>query len=143
MKLRIQDSSVRFRITIKELEQLAKIGVVARETRVPASGGHTVFLYQVRRAPDADASDLQVTPFAFTLLLSQPDFQELADPSKEGVYIRREWIDQEGKTCRFLVFIEKDRPGSTCLKQEAWIYEINPGGEPTTVPRVARSAGSR
>ena len=139
MKIRVQDSSVRFRITLKELEVLRESGVLARETRVPAvpgggSGGGSagaggwggaVFRYEVRRDSGTPESAFLVEPFALRLILAEPDFQQLADPANEGAYIRREWADEEGQPRRFMVFIEKDRPGSTCIKQEAWIYELD------------------
>lgn len=127
MKIRIQDSSVRFRITLKELEVLGETGALARETRVPSPDGAApaVFRYEVRRDADAPESRFHVKPFGMCLVLSDSDFRHLADPANEGAYIRREWTDEEGRPRRFMVFIEKDRPGSTCIKQEAWIYELD------------------
>lgn len=129
MKLRIQDSSVRFRITLKELEVLRGKGTLAREARVPmgpaGQDGVVVFRYEVLRDAGAAESVLRVQPFLFQLVLAEADFEELADPTREGVYIRREWTGEEGEVRRFMVFIEKDRPGSTCIKQEAWVYDVD------------------
>ncbi len=129
MKLRIQDSSVRFRITLKELEVLRENGTLSREARVPVGpagkDGAVVFRYEVLREEGTEESVLRVQPFVFQLVLAEADFEELADPAREGVYIRREWTDEEGAVRRFMVFIEKDRPGSTCIKQEAWVYDVD------------------
>jgi len=136
MKLRIQDNSVRFRISIRELEQLSEAGELVGETRIPGSHGvATVFRYVVRRGDDREESTLEAEPFGLTLVLTNADLEHLQDCAEEGVYLKREWLEQ-GDIQRFLVFIEKDRPGSTCVKQEAWVYQYHHGGIPTVVPRT-------
>lgn len=145
MKLRIQDDSVRFRITIKELEQLTETGVVSCHTCIPMKIGETqsVFRYELRAAHAGEQSDLLVTPFAFTLYLNRTDLSELVSETKEGVYIRREWADVAGTPHRFIVFVEKDRPGSACEKPEQWIYDTVPGSAPTTRPIPDGAKGDR
>ena len=133
MKLRIQDNSVRFRITIRELEKLTDSGVLTSETRIPCAGGNSsVFKYTVSHDASASATTLRLEPCEFELKLSQADFDQLADPAREGTYIQREW-SENGETHRFMVFIEKDRPGSACIKPEAWVYDMRHGQESTVV----------
>lgn len=134
MKLRIQDNSVRFRITLKELEQLVRTGAIRSETQTPPEGSEAVFRYAVTVDQSLLQSRLHIAAFAFTLALSQPDFDELLKPSNEGVYVRNEWTDASGATRRFIVFIEKDRPASVCEKPEAWIYEERHCAAPSTRP---------
>jgi hypothetical protein len=94
----------------------------------------STFRYELRVTRTGDQSELLVTPFAFTLYLGSTDLAELAAETKEGVYIRREWTDAGGIVRRFIVFVEKDRPGATCEKPEEWIYEVVRGSAPTTRP---------
>jgi hypothetical protein len=131
MKLRIQDSSIRFRVTLREVETLLSNKALTRECRLPTGD---VFLYGVRIDDHAPESTVQLAGTAMTLILTAADAQSLADSSKEGVYIHREWSDQEGRSQRFMVFIEKDRPGSTCTKPEAWIYDGHSAQEPIIRP---------
>jgi len=138
MKIRIQDSSVRFRITLKELESLVGEGRVQRECVVPAAGGVARLSYAVVVDAALEASDLALEPFAVVLRLAQRDLATLASPAEEGIYIRREWRDSSGVQQRFMVFLEKDRPASTCKKIESWIYEGHQAGRDVLVPQAGR-----
>ncbi len=141
MKIRIQDNSVRFRITLKELETLQAVGRLESRTEVPSEPGTArQFLYAVCANPAATLSRLRLHPFGMELELSAPDFAVLCLPDQEGVYIRNEWSDGSGTPRRSLAFVEKDRPGSTCEKPEAWIYEEIPGRSRETRPIPAERA---
>ncbi|MEQ8818928.1 MAG: hypothetical protein RLY93_01690 [Sumerlaeia bacterium] len=139
MKIRIQDSSVRLRLTLKEVEAFAGEGLVARETQVVAQEGlQGLFRYRLEYAPELAESEVAVEGFCIAVRLCGLDRAELLKPDREGVYIRREWISPEGKTHRFMAFVEKDRPGSTCVKKEQWIYDAPPHGPVETRPIPAR-----
>lgn len=131
MKIRIQDNSVRFRITLKELDELNANGSIeGRSTSIlssAAAGGTLV--YGVRAVPSATASECQVTSAGIWLELCPSDLATLNDAAQEGVYLRREHNGE-----RFMAFIEKDRPGGKCDKPEAWVYEYAPGQAPSTKP---------
>ncbi|MBX3729135.1 MAG: hypothetical protein KF858_08105 [Candidatus Sumerlaeia bacterium] len=131
MKLRIQDNSIRFRMTLKELDALGTTGRLERICRLP-DGGAWHYAVVVDRA--LEASRVAFGAGRIELTLSAADHATLADPSQEGVYIRREWTDAAGASQRFMVFVEKDRPGSTCTKPEAWIYDGHHGGDNVVVP---------
>lgn len=131
MKVRIQDSSIRFRVTLQELEVLVAEGRLERTCGAP---GMTAFRYGVHRDATLAASRMQVEPYRLELALCPADLQRLAAPEEEGVYVEEEWTDEGGARRRFLAFVEKDRPGSTCVKREAWIYRGHDGREPVTVP---------
>ena len=132
MKLRIQDSSVRFRITLKELEIIESGGGIEKACHLPNG---TVFRYMASINRELPESRMVAEPFSIAIELSTPDAEQLSDPAQEGVYIRREWTDDTGEPRRFMAFIEKDRPASTCKKIEAWIYEGHNGGENVLVPK--------
>jgi hypothetical protein len=139
VKIRIKDNAVRFRITLKELERLRAEGLLASETRVLGPAGPAgVFRYAVLRDPGAKESNLEMGDRDMTMRLAQRDFEALASDDQEGVYIRREWTDHDGSVRRFMVFVEKDRPGSVCDKPEEWVYEERIGARPVTRPIPSR-----
>ena len=125
MKLRLKDNSVRFRITLKELEALHKNHYLEKETWMPGLPGlgAQVFRYAIHVSRELGESRLVAEPCSMTAELSLADFEVLSSSEEEGVYIRREWEDDHGQTQRFMFFVEKDRPSSTCEKPEEWIYE--------------------
>jgi len=131
MKLRIQDNSVRFRITVKELENLGKDGHLETTCTVP---GGACLRYGVRVDRAASSGEIRLKPFGVELILASDDYARLADPAQEGVYLECEWTDDAGKKQRCMAFIEKDRPGAACEKPEAWIYEGHHGGDSSVVP---------
>lgn len=137
MKLRIRDNTVRFRITLRELEALESNGKLEKETMIPSMESPespTVFTYSLCVAKDLKESRLVAGAFSLTAELSQEDFDTLKSETEEGVYVRKEWKDKKGTESRFMLFVEKDRPGSTCTKPEEWVYEHIPGSTPETRP---------
>ena len=134
MKLRIKDDAVRFRITIKELEQLRAEGLLEKETWVPGGkdGEPVVFVYVIAVGRELERSRFVMEPYVMRAELSEKDFELLASPEEEGVYIRREWTLPDGSARRFMFFVEKDRPGSSCAKPEEWVYEEVIGQQPAT-----------
>lgn len=138
MKLRIQDSSIRFRVTIKELDELGSEAGLHRACLLPGGGE---FRYGARVNAALAESRVVAGPSSITLELSPADWDQLRDPASEGAYIRREWTDDAGQPRRFMAFIEKDRPASTCKKVESWIYEGHDGRpEDTHVPILRKPA---
>ncbi|MBX7246742.1 MAG: hypothetical protein K1X53_14695 [Candidatus Sumerlaeaceae bacterium] len=127
MKLRIHDDSVRYRITLSELEKLEREGEIVGCANVPGVCGG-VFVYSVRLEPGQGESAVILEESGISLRLCPVDFADLKNPANEGAYIRREWTDGQGETRRFMAFIEKDRPASKCDKPEAWIFEENWSG---------------
>lgn len=135
MKIRIQDNSVRFRLTIKETEMLRRTCRLESFTQVLAPQGPAGrFRYAVTLHEDLLESTLRLETLSIEFALCTADAQTLFAPDQEGVYLRREWQDAVGETHRFMAFVEKDRPGSTCIKPEQWIYDVRPGHPPLTIP---------
>ena len=81
MKLRIQDNSVRFRMTVKELEQLAADGRIERRTQFPRIGGVSgaQFTYGIQVDQGAGASRTEYSNGAVTAFLCRADIQRLQD----------------------------------------------------------------
>jgi hypothetical protein len=121
MKLRIQDNSFRFRITLKELEELQFERSLVRESRFQPDPLSTL-RYEVI-AITKGPSTLHTQPGTIQLQLSPEDLRRLSSPEEEGVYLRREWTDSSGKAHRSMAFIEKDRPATACSKPDEWIYD--------------------
>ncbi len=92
---------------------------LAFETHVPQGGGEVATLrYGVQYLPDIAASDLNLFPFGMTLVLSETDYTDLANPSNEGIYVRREYAGENGKLIRFVAYIEKDMKSKKDKKQK-------------------------
>ena len=122
MKIRIQDNSIRLRLTLREVEAFAAEGAIARGTQVVTpSGLGPVFRYALEYDSGLVESKVLVDGSSISVQLCTADRDCLLNPQEEGVYIRREWISPVGKSHRFMAFVEKDRPGSTCVKKEQWI----------------------
>jgi len=135
MKIRIQDNSIRFRVTLREVEDFAKSGRLERRTAVLSGNGPTgEFLYAIIHDPAIAESVIAIEGASISFRMCDADRAQLLAPEEEGVYVRREWKNAEGTPQRFLAFVEKDRPGSTCVKPEAWIYDAPPHGEVETRP---------
>lgn len=135
MKIRIQDNSIRFRLTLKEVEELGRTGALTSQSRVLSPTGPAgVFHYGIECLTGAEESEVIVGISSIVLRLSEADRASLMQPDEEGVYLRREWTAPNGTIHRFMAFIEKDRPGSTCVKKEQWIYDAPPHGDVETRP---------
>ncbi len=141
MKIRIQDHSIRFRLTLREVEEFAASGRLERVTRVLGEHGPVAeFRYALERREDGAPSEVLLGASSITMRLGASDCADLIDPANEGAYVRREWRDPAGATHRFMAFVEKDRPGSTCVKPEAWIYDAPRGGPVQTRPIPPRQS---
>lgn len=127
MKLRIRDSSFRFRITLKELEELDRSGRLLVEARV--GPGEPALVYGISVDRTGGESRLELSSGQIILWLSVDDLVNLGSADREGVYLRREWMDSQAGRQRSLVFVEKDRPAVSCDKPELWIYDDHPGKE--------------
>ena len=130
MKLRIQDDSIRYRLTLREVEDFAASGHLERTTQVLGPDGPAgVFRYALVHAPEQSESTVVVEGGSITLRLGNAEREALISPDSEGAYIHREWKSPEGSVRRFMAFVEKDRPAATCNKPEVWIYDSR-AGEP-------------
>lgn len=136
MKIRIQDHSVRFRITVREAETLWKVGWIessaemfSKETKQSCGK----FIYGILKIDDAAESTCEMKPGSIKIILNLEDCKTLNAPSEEGIYIRQEIELESGKIHRFIAFVEKDRPATKCGKPDEWIYDRH---KSQTVPIV-------
>jgi len=93
MKIRIQDNSIRYRITLAELEALNETGRLESESEIYSTDGKTCegrFVYGVTAVAEGEPSRCIVAPNSIFLHLDPADLARLNDPSEEGVYLRRE-----------------------------------------------------
>ena len=125
MKIRIQDHSVRFRISIREAEQLLVNGAIeacaemfSQETKQFAGR----FVYGIKQKEGLSESHCEIQPGSIRLILNSDDCRRLNDPNEEGIYLRYETKLDDGTVHRFMAFVEKDRPASKCNNPETWIY---------------------
>jgi hypothetical protein len=142
VKIRIQDNSIRLRMTLREVETFAETGSIARSTQVVTPQGlGPVFRYSLEFDSTLSESEVLIDGSAITVQLCMTDRDTLLNQQEEGVYIRREWNSPDGKSHRFMAFVEKDRPGSTCVKKEQWIYDAPPHGpvETRSIPAKSNS----
>lgn len=123
MKIRIQDNSIRFRITVRELETLSTQGSLWSFTTFPneADEPSQVFGYGIEIGTAEAETRIQFHDGKVIITLSPADLTLLQDDRREGVYFKRE-PDAE-RVERFMFFVEKDRPAATCDKPEHWIYD--------------------
>lgn len=143
MKIRIQDNSIRLRLTLREVESLADGPGLVRTTQViNTDGPGGLFTYALEADPSLAETVVEVDGPSIRVRLSAADRDALLSPREEGVYVRREWRDADGSARRFMVFVEKDRPGSTCVKTEQWIYDAPPHGPVETRPIPARDGAA-
>ncbi|MGI6454127.1 MAG: DUF7009 family protein [bacterium] len=136
MKLRIQDNSIRFRISLKELEEFNQKGQIMAETvqyHPETLEKSCIFQYGIRKS-SADPSECVIQPGSIILQLDDQDCKTLNNPSQEGVYLQKEVQLMDGTLHRFIAFVEKDRPSTKCDKPEEWIYQKEPGQRPVTLP---------
>lgn len=143
MKIRIQDNSLRFRITLRELQQLSESGSLESKTQILGPDGPGPCLHhRIELAHNLPHSDVTLQGANTTLRLAPADLASLQDPRQEGVYLRRAWTDPKGTSHRFLAFVEKDRPGAGCAKPELWIYDAPPHEPVQTRPIPPREENS-
>lgn len=110
MKLRIHDGTFRFRITGEEHDQLREAGSIRSENKVPGtSGGAQTFIFKILRETGETPTRLELEPYGVTLRLSPTDFNKLLEPDREGIYVEKQWTDDQGSESYFLAFVEKDR----------------------------------
>ncbi len=126
MKIRIQDHSVRFRITLRELEKLETEGLIESRTEIFSKETRKCvgrFVYGIKKQEEINESTCELNPGSIWMILNRQDWEKLKDPQEEGVYLRQEVEKEDGSFHRFISFVEKDRPASKCDKPEMWIYD--------------------
>jgi hypothetical protein len=123
LKLRIENNAIRFRISADELERLGARARVEASTRLYSEDGKTVegeFIYALTVDPEGGPTRCRIEPSFIMLVLSPDDLAQLS-ASRDGVYYRRESIRPSGEVCRFLAYVEVDRPVKKTSRPESWL----------------------
>ena len=92
MKLRIQDNSIRFRISLKERKNSIR-RVRSWRKRYSIIQRHLkscIFQYGIRKS-SADPSECVIQPGSIILQLDDQDCKTLNNPSQEGVYLQKKY----------------------------------------------------
>lgn len=111
MKIRIQDHSVRFRVTQQEIQTLQKEGTVESCTEIYSKETRQCigrFVYGIKKHFQDINSYCEINPGSIWLLLNEADCETLNDPGKVGVYLRNEVELANGHTHCFTAILEKD-----------------------------------
>ncbi len=124
MKLRLEDSTVRIRLTEDELRRLNETDRVEAITELfSADGGvrEGHFVYGVAALPDGETGYCAFEAHSVVIYLGRGDLEELNAPETEGVYLKRESVLPLGEVHRFMAMVEKDRPVKKKAMPEDWV----------------------
>jgi hypothetical protein len=126
MKLRIEDNSIRFRITPEELERLNERARVEASTKIYSEDGESVegeFIYALTVDSEGGPTRCLIEPSFIMLILHSDELNTLNDPKQEGIYYQRESTLPSGETHRFMAYVEKDKPVKKRKRPENWLEE--------------------
>ena len=124
MKLRIENNSIRFRITPEELERLRQRSRIEASTKILSEDGKSTegeFIYAVAVDRDGGATRCRIEPSFIMLILHPDDLSALGQSDSAGIYHRRESTLDTGETHRFIAYVELDRPVKKRRRPEAWL----------------------
>lgn len=122
MNLRVDGSSIRFRVDRQELERLRDEGTLETVTPIPAaSGDAALFRFGIRRDPERSGAEVTLQSFEIELALSAAEVELLCRDDREGVYVDREWSDDDGRTRRLRILVEKDRKAPGWDATAPWV----------------------
>ena len=126
MKLRIENNSVRFRITPEELAQLNDRCRVETSTKLYSEDGRNVegeFIYSLTVDKEGGATRCRIEP-SFIMLILHPDELDTLNASRNGgVHYRRESVSPSGEVRRFMAYVEIDKPVRKRKIPETWLEE--------------------
>lgn len=112
MKLRIEDNSIRFRITPEELARLNAEGRVESATQIYSDDGGRLegeFIYALAVDLQGGATQCRIEP-SFVLFILHPDDLAVLNAQRENGFVyTREAIRPDGEVKRFTAYVEVDR----------------------------------
>ena len=124
MKLRIENNSIRFRITPDELERLNARCRVEASTRLMSPDGKKVdaeFIYALAVDNEGGPTRCLIEP-SFIMFVLHPDEMALLNtPVGNGVYYQREATLPSGEVERFMAYAEIDKPMKNRKRPEQWL----------------------
>lgn len=112
MKLRIEDNSIRFRITPDELARLNDEGRVESATQIYSEDGGRLegeFIYALAVDLQGGATQCRIEP-SFVLFILHPDDLAVLNAQREkGFRYERETLRPDGEVKYFAASVEVDR----------------------------------
>jgi len=110
MKLRIHETSVRFRIRREEAEELLRTGELRNELPFYTQTGRLegIFYYALKLGAEGTESACHLEPFGITQVLSRREAEQLLQGDGAGVHWVRESTTEEGASYRFESVVEID-----------------------------------
>ncbi|MBI2423840.1 MAG: hypothetical protein HYV27_13500 [Candidatus Hydrogenedentes bacterium] len=124
MKLRLEENSVRFRLSEAELDELANNGrvesvteILSEETRLPEGR----FIYAVACTKNAEPETCLIQPSYILVLLHAKTIDALQQDPGAPVFIRREVQLHDGARHRFMAYVEVDKPMKHKKRHENWL----------------------
>lgn len=124
MKLRIENNSIRFRITPAELERLNQRTRVEASTKLMSEDGASVdgeFIYALAVDRDGGPTRCRIEPSFVMFILHPDELAVLNAPGEQSVYYHRECTLPSGETHRFMAYVEIDKPVKKRNRPEAWL----------------------
>lgn len=124
MKLRIENNSIRFRISSDELERLNARCRVEASTKLLSPDGKTLegeFIYALAVDSEGGPTRCLIEPSFIMFILHPDDVARLNSPGEKGVYYQRESMLPTGETHRFMAYAEIDRPMKNRKRPEVWL----------------------
>lgn len=129
MKLRIENSSIRFRISPEELIELNERSRVEASTKLYSEDGRTLkreFIYAITIDNDGGVTRCRIEPAFIMLILHPSELDTLNTPGNQGVFYQRESPLPSGQTHRFMAYVEIDKPVKKRNRPEAWLDSETP-----------------
>lgn len=124
MKLRIENNSIRFRITPEELERLNNRGRVEASTKIPSPDGKSLdgeFIYALAVDREGGPTRCLIEPSYIMFLLHPDDLATLNTPGEKGVHFRRESVSPSNEVQRFMAYVEIDKPMKKRNNPDTWL----------------------
>jgi len=126
VKLRIENNSVRFRITPEEIERLNDRCRVEASTRLMSSDGKNLegeFIYALTVDSEGGPTRCLIESSFIMLILHPDDVAILNAPGKKSVYYQRESNLPSGEVERFMAYVQIDKPMKNRKRPEKWLEE--------------------
>lgn len=124
MKLRIENNSIRFRITLEELERLNRRSRLEAATQLFTADGKALegeFIYALAVDTEGGPTRCLIDP-SFIMLVLHPDSLEVLNQrGEQGYTYQRESKMPDGETRRFMAYVELDRPAKKRNRPEDWL----------------------
>ncbi|HEX7718824.1 MAG TPA: hypothetical protein VF389_03370 [Woeseiaceae bacterium] len=110
MKLRIQDNSVRLRLTRTEVDQLSDEGEVSASALFP---GGSSLQYAVTSSPQAHTVEARFDPAGIVVVIPQAEVQAWARSEQVSITGSTKVSDKSSSNAALTILVEKD---FACLK---------------------------